>query len=84
MYRTQFIKISVALLVRSQIRRFICRFLSFFLGDLLKGCNSVSSRKEVITTSTGKEYIVERRKNNSPGTGTSISPIVIEDDDEVL
>jgi hypothetical protein len=84
MYRTQFIKISVALLVRSQIRRFICRFLSFFLGDLLTSSNSVSSRKEVITTSTGKEYIVERSKGNFASTGTIPSPIVIEDDDEVL
>jgi hypothetical protein len=50
----------------------------------LTSSNSVSSRKEVILTSTGKEYIVERLKNNSPGTGTSISPILIEDDEEVL
>ncbi|WP_324445318.1 hypothetical protein [Methanosarcina sp.] len=53
------------------------------MGDLLTGCNSVSSRKEVITTSTGKEYIVERLENDSPRTGTPLSVILIEEE-EVL
>jgi len=53
------------------------------LGDLLTGSNSVNSRREVILTSTGKEYIVERLKDNSPGTGTLLSHILIEEAEEV-
>jgi hypothetical protein len=50
------------------------------LGDLLTSSNLVSSRKEVITTSTGKEYIVERLENESTRTGTQLSLNLIEEE----
>jgi hypothetical protein len=41
---------------------------------------SVSSRKEVISTSTGKEYVVERRINKSSSTGTLLPSTLVEED----
>ncbi|WP_440946916.1 hypothetical protein ACSAZL_01070 [Methanosarcina sp. T3] len=49
----------------------------------MTGSNSVNSCKEVILTSTGKEYVVERLKNNSPRSETLLSLILVEEDEEV-
>jgi hypothetical protein len=56
---------------------------SLFLGDIMTSSNSRNSHREVILTSTGKEYIVERLTANSPGTGTLLPLIFIEQDKEV-
>jgi hypothetical protein len=53
------------------------------LGDLLTGSNSVNSHKEVILTSTGKEYIVERLKDDYPGSEMLLPPILVEEEEEV-
>lgn len=71
---------SIAPLIRCLIIRFICTFFSLFLGDLLTSSNSVNSRKEIISTSTGKEYVVERRINKSSSTGTLLPLTLVEED----
>ncbi|HPS89228.1 MAG TPA: hypothetical protein PLC35_04545 [Methanosarcina vacuolata] len=44
--------------------------------------NLVDSNGEVILTSTGKEYIVERLNEKSPGSEISLSPILVEEEED--
>ncbi|WP_229394499.1 hypothetical protein [Methanosarcina sp. DH1] len=44
--------------------------------------NLVDSHGEVILTSTGKEYIVERLNEMSPVSEISLSPILVEEEED--
>lgn len=59
------------------------QFFSPFFGDTLTTSNLVDSRREVILTSAGKEYTVEHLKNSFPDSEILLSPILVEEEEEV-
>jgi len=72
----------VILFIYYLVKRFIYRFFHLFFGDTLTTSNLVNSHGEVILTSTGKEYIVERLNEMSPGSEISLSPILVEEEED--
>jgi uncharacterized protein (UPF0128 family) len=45
--------------------------------------NLVDSHREIILTSVGKEYTIERLKDNFPDSKILLSPILVEEEEEV-
>jgi hypothetical protein len=58
-------------------------FFKPFFGDTLTTSNLVDSHREIILTSVGKEYTIERLKDNFPDSKILLSPILVEEEEEV-